>query len=101
MAAATNMAPMAPQRPSSTGSGDFFAMLTAARQRTAPVGRSLIGLPEEAAHQVARQANCYITVAKRDGTPLPVTAEYATNRIFVTVENGIVVAADPGQPDNE
>lgn len=44
---------MAPQRPSSTGPDDFFAMLKAARQRTAPVGRSLIGLPEETVRSAA------------------------------------------------
>jgi hypothetical protein len=82
---------MASQRPSPTGPGDIFALLKAARQRTAPVGRSLIGFPEEDAHEVARAANCSITVASRDGTPQAVTAEYATNRIFVTIENGIVV----------
>lgn len=92
---------MASQRPSSTGPGDFFATLKAARQRIAPVGRSLIGLSEEDAHEVARVANCYITVAQQDGIGLPVTAEYATNRIFVTLENGIVVAADPGHPEVE
>jgi hypothetical protein len=100
-AAATNMTPMAPQRPSPTGPGDIFALLKAARQRTAPLGRSLIGFPEEDAHEVARAANCSITVASRDGTPQAVTAEYATNRIFVTIENGIVVLVGPGLPDDE
>jgi hypothetical protein len=79
-------------------SDDFFEALDAARERTGVVGHQLIGLPEAAARRLATEAGCYIRVTKRDDTAFPVTAEYSTQRIDVTVEHGLVVTAVPDTP---
>lgn len=63
-------------------------------ERRHEVGRQLIGLTVKDAREVATRSRCTLRLVRLNGNWLIVTADLDTNRIDVSVTDGIVVDAD-------
>jgi hypothetical protein len=70
-----------------------FAELT---HRTEAVAMLLVGLPEDDAVAQAAEHGCITRVELRDGKGLPLRADRRSNRIDLTIEDGVVVATRVG-----
>lgn len=58
--------------------------------------RHLVGLAEQEAEAHARESGLTWRVISRDGQDYPATMDYSTQRVNVTIENGIVTRATIG-----
>ncbi|MCY7298956.1 MAG: hypothetical protein LH616_07085 [Ilumatobacteraceae bacterium] len=58
------------------------------------VGKSIVGLPVDEAVTVAEAAGFSVRVTTLDGAPQDMEADFRTDRLNVSVENGVVVGID-------
>jgi hypothetical protein len=56
----------------------------------------LVGLTEEEATKLAESNGWAVRVVSRDGESFPITMDYRTDRVNLTVENGVVTAVSVG-----
>jgi hypothetical protein len=65
-------------------------------ERTAAVGRQLVGLHMDDARALATRSGCHLRVVKRNGKGLVATTELDPKRINVSIDDDIVVHYSTG-----